>query len=69
MVKVIVDGEGLFYSNWLLLITGDSISFVGFINTFRGIFCIKGIIIIYPFIIGTTLFFRIPNVSRPGAAL
>ena len=69
MVKVIIDGEGLFYNNWLTLIAGNSIGFVGFINTFRGVFCIKGITIMRPFITGITLFLRISDFPRPGVAL
>ena len=69
MVKVIIDREGLFYSNWLPLIAGDSIGFVGFINTFKGIFYIKGITIIRLFTTGIALFFRIPNFLRFRVAL
>jgi len=69
LVKVIVNRESFLYSDWLPLIAGNSISFVGFINTFRGVFRIKGITVVRPFTTGIALFFRIPNFSRPGVAL
>jgi len=69
VVKIIVDREGLLYSDWLPLTVGDSISFVGFINTFRGVFRTKGITGVRPPIIGTALFFRVPDFPRPGVAL
>jgi len=69
LVKVVVNGEGFFYSDWLPLTTGNSISFVGFINTFRGIFRTKGIIIIRPPTTRIALFLRIPNFPKPGVAL
>ena len=69
MVKVIVDGEGLLYSDWLPLTAGNNIGFVSLINTFRGIFRIKGITIMHPPTTGTALFLRIPNFPRPGVAL
>jgi len=69
LVKVIVDGEGLLYSDWLPLIAGNSISFVGLISTFRGIFYTKGITVIRPPTTGTALLLRIPDFPRPGVAL
>jgi len=69
VVKVIVNGEGFLYSNWLPLIVGDSTGFVGFINTFRGIFRTKGITVIRPLTTGTILFLRVPDFPRPGVAL
>ena len=58
MVKVVIDGEGLLYSNWLPLTAGNSTGFVGFINTFRGIFRTKGITIIRPLLLKLPCFFE-----------
>jgi len=69
LVKVVVDGEGLLYSDWLPLIARNSTGFVGFINTFRGVFCTKGITVVRLFTTGTALFFRVPDFPRPGVAL
>jgi len=69
LVKVVVNGKGLLYSDWFPLIAGNSTGFIGFINTFRGIFRTKGITVMRPFITGIALFFRIPNFPRPGIAL
>ena len=69
MVKVVVDREGLLYSDWLPLTAGNSTGFIGLINTFRGVFRTKGITIMRPLITGTTLFLRIPNFPRPGVTL
>jgi len=69
VVKVIVDGEGLLYSDWFPLIAGDSINLVGLINTFRGVFRIKGITGVRPFTTGIVLFLRVPGFPRPGVAL
>jgi len=68
VVKVIVNGENLLYSNWLPLITKDSTSLVGLINTFRGIFRTKGITIVRPPTTGTTLFLQVPDFPRPEVA-
>jgi len=69
LVKVIVNGEGLFYSDWFPLIARNNTGFIGFINTFRGIFRTKGITIIYPPTTKTALFLRIPNFPKPGVTL
>ena len=69
MVKIIVNREGLFYSNWFPLITKNNTSFVGFINIFKSIFYTKGITIIRFFTTKITLFFQIPNFPRPKVAL
>ena len=69
MVKVIVNREGLLYSDWFLLIAGNSTGLVGLISTFRGIFYTKGITVVRPFTTGTTLFLRVSDFPGPGVAL
>jgi len=69
LVKVIVDGEGLLYSDWLPLIAGNSTGFVGFISTFRGVFYIKGITVARPPTIRIALFLRVFNFPELGVAL
>ena len=69
LVKVVVDKEGLLYSNWLPLTTKNNTGLISLINTFRGIFRTKGITIICPPTTGTALFLQIPNFLKPGIAL
>jgi len=69
VVKVIIDGEGLLYSNWLPLTARNNTNLVSLINTFRGVFRTKSITNIRPPTTKTTLFLRVPNFPRPGVAL